>query len=168
MCQRSTDRLIPFCLHALLKLLYFPCTFLSSCVCSLSPCAEEKKKRGGGFLWWVRRCILAEVPGSIAQGRPADNYKPFSKHSLAAHGDILMVSQKTNRSLTRQRQRNTAYVSHATASTRLETRIESCRDNRGSLDSLKRMAIERGKAPAGLIVIPVTYMASFLVVWRQN
>lgn len=148
--------MIPFCLHALIKLLYFPCTFLSSCVCSLSPCTEEKKK--GDFLWWVQRRILAEVPGSIAQGRPEDNYKPFSKHSSAARGDILMVSQKTNRSLTRQRQRNTAYVSHATASTRLETRIESCKDNKGSLDSLKRMAIERGKAPAELIIIPVTYM----------
>lgn len=106
----------------------------------------------------MQQRILAEVPGSIAQGRPVDNYKPFSKHSSAAHGDILMVSQKTNRSLTRQRQRNTAYVSHATVSTGLETRIESCKDNKGSLDSLKRMAIERGKAPAELIIIPVTYM----------
>lgn len=38
-------------------------------------------------LWWVEQHILTEVPRSIAQGMPVDNYKPFSKHSSAAHGD---------------------------------------------------------------------------------
>lgn len=53
-----------------------------------APVAPEERVHS-----WVEQYMLAEVPGSIAQGRPADNYKPFSKHNSAAHVDTPMVSQ---------------------------------------------------------------------------
>ncbi|KAG7499312.1 hypothetical protein JOB18_034629 [Solea senegalensis] len=34
---------------------------------------------------WVEHYMLVDVPGSLAQGRPVDNYKPFNKHSLPAY-----------------------------------------------------------------------------------
>lgn len=141
--HRQIDSLLLACFNkALILSLHF--AFVMR-VLAVSMHQRKKKRKKGAFFGGCSGVSWQRCPGVLPKGGPADNYKPFSKHSSAAHGDILTVSQKTNRSLTRQRQRNTAYVSHATASTRLETRIESCKDNKGSLDSLKRMAIERGE-----------------------
>lgn len=121
--------------------------FLSSCVCSQSLIALKES-----VLWWVEQYKLAEGPRSIAQGRPADNYKPFSKHNSAAHGDILMartiVKQSSNEAETTKRGVHESYNSGY----QIGNTDRSCKGNKGTLDSLKRMEFKRGKTTAELMV----------------
>ncbi len=83
-----------FCLHVLINLSYLFAVFChDACVASPPAAFIAPKER---VHWWVERYVLAGVPGSIAQGRPADNYKPFNKHCSAAPDGEPIGKQSSN------------------------------------------------------------------------
>lgn len=87
-----------FCLHVIISLSHLLALFFHDSRVASPPAAFIAPKER--VHWWVERYILAEVPGSIAQGRPADNYKPFNKHCSAAPDGKPIGKQSSNETAT--------------------------------------------------------------------